>query len=77
MPTTKRRILCVACDPTGRGRSCARRRCYCGHPECWAAASYVDLSRVRVRVADADDHPLSRAAAAWDNRQEDTWLDRL
>lgn len=36
-------VRCASCDPTGRGRYCARHRCYCGHPDCWAADSYVEL----------------------------------
>jgi len=27
---------CPTCAQAGEQGSCARHRCYCGHPECWA-----------------------------------------
>lgn len=33
---------CPTCDLDGRRRYCAPNRCYCGHPDCYAFASWVD-----------------------------------
>lgn len=35
---------CNTCaDTTGTTRYCALARCYCGHPDCPAIDSYIDL----------------------------------
>lgn len=31
---------CPPCAVAGRHGYCARGRCYCGHPECWAYDSW-------------------------------------
>lgn len=33
---------CPTCVNGGEQGSCARHRCYCGHPDCWAYDSYID-----------------------------------
>jgi hypothetical protein len=38
-----RKDVCSKCVEGGRAGSCALYRCYCGHKECWASASYVKL----------------------------------
>lgn len=32
---------CPTCVAEGKPGSCAKLRCYCGHRECWAFASYT------------------------------------
>lgn len=68
-------IRCPDCDTTGRGVSCARTRCYCGHGGCWAYDSWVDL---RARNAKAPVTTDTRQAESWANRGEgSTWIDQL
>ena len=35
---------CEACDFVGRKGQCAHLRCYCGHKECWAFASWTPVT---------------------------------
>ena len=65
-------IHCATCDPTGRGRNCARLACYCGHPECWAFKTY----RKPVRAPIKGYENTARIRESWNNREEPTWLDR-
>ena len=65
---------CAACADSGRNGTCARLRCYCGHQECWAAESFVELGVMRVPAnVPAGD---ARQAQTWANREEPTWLDK-
>lgn len=63
---------CPSCDPTGRGRTCARRRCYCGHPECWAADSYQATTRPQL----VPTQPLGPASVQMSTPRAGTWHDR-
>lgn len=66
-------MTCQTCTEEGRKGYCARLRCYCGHEDCHASASYYeptipDVSSVR-------EMPTSKA---WANRKEgSSWIDRL
>lgn len=51
---------------------CAPKRCLCGHQECPAAASYIDLGETRVPAMVR--RPTNNA---WANREEDTWIDKM
>ena len=65
-------IHCATCDPTGRGRNCARLACYCGHPECWAYKTYRKPVRAQIKGYEN----TARIRESWNNREEPTWLDR-
>lgn len=65
-------VHCVTCDPTGRGRYCARLACYCGHPECWAYDSYRKPRRAQIKTHEN----TARLRESWANRGEGSWLDR-
>jgi len=67
-------VLCPTCDPTGRGRYCAPLRCYCGHPDCHAADTYIDI---RAKALTAVATPEAKHATAWSDREEPTWIDQL
>lgn len=55
-------------------RYCARLRCYCGHPECPAFASWEPLRAPNVtNIKPADE----RLAASWAQREEGSWIDGL
>lgn len=69
------RVYCQTCTDAGRRGYCAPARCYCGHPECWASASWVDLSTVRINVDVAPANEKMRKS--WEQRTEATWLDKL
>ena len=63
-----------ATDPhAAPGRRCAPRRCYCSHPACHAAASWVPRE-TQARVIYL---PEPRATSAWANREESTWIDKM
>lgn len=53
---------------------CAPNRCYCGHEECNAYHSYLNPHEQPFRAEGLD---ASHHKKAWDNRKEDTWLDKL
>ena len=63
---------CDACTRDGRRGYCAPLRCYCGHKDCHAAASFFepappDLSTLR-------EVPTS---TSWANRKDSTWIDQM
>ena len=64
---------CRDCAETGRKGYCAPLRCYCGHQTCHAFASYVEVHPLDVTTIPTS---KSRAAEAWADREEPTWLDR-
>ena len=64
---------CATCAETGRRGYCAPAGCYCGHDDCYAAASYVKVRPLNVMTIPT---AKSRAAEAWADREEPTWLDR-
>ena len=66
---------CQTCaDATGTQRYCAPKACYCGHPDCYAFASYVELRPLNVTsIKPRDD----RMKSAWDDRGEGSWIDGL
>ena len=66
-------IQCPICKAEGERGSCARLRCYCGHPECWAFDSYYKPEAAAVATVRAPD---KRMAQSWAEREEPTWLDR-
>jgi hypothetical protein len=65
---------CATCETTGRRGYCAPARCYCGHPDCHAVESWVDLKAIR--FADAP-LPTKRGRSRWDDREGATWIDSL
>lgn len=65
---------CTTCAQTGRRGYCAPAGCYCGHETCHAYPSWVAAKRsTPVTVIPT---AKSRAAEAWADREEPTWLDR-
>lgn len=64
--------VCRTCaDTTHTKRYCAPFRCYCGHPDCPAFASYEGLRPINVTC-------LPRATStAWGDREEPTWIDQM
>ena len=63
---------CPAC--TAPGGYCAPLRCYCGHTECPASASYIPLDQIRSSGPSTNN---AQHAKSWADRKEATWLDRL
>lgn len=57
------------CDPTGSGRYCPPRACYCGHCPWWTPAPPVDYAAAR--------RSLGKKWLSWDERNESTWIDEL
>ena len=65
---------CATCANTvGTKRYCAPGRCYCGHPDCHAYDTWVDLATVKL----SDDSPVAAPSRTWDTREESTWIDKL
>ena len=65
---------CQSCRDAhpGSTRYCAPKRCYCGHADCPAYASYEEPPRINVASL-----PTRATSTAWDDREEPTWIDRL
>lgn len=64
-------MSCTRCAP----KYCAPNRCYCGHTECTAFASYVareDMTLDRRQTREFNAH-----RASWRDREPDTWLDKM
>ena len=66
-------MTCPTCATVGRRGYCAPLRCYCGHAECYAFASYVPLVALNVTPIDRK----KRSTSAWDERGEGGWIDKL
>lgn len=66
-------MTCQTCTANDRKGYCAPLRCYCGHPTCWAFASYAEPVALQVVAKPSQ----SRAAASWANREESTWIDQM
>lgn len=64
----------VGCQTCGPARYCAPNRCYCGHAECHAYASWT--ARKGQPAATTTRPNRSRAAELWATREEPTWLDK-
>ena len=69
-----RRVYCQTCSDTGRRGYCAPAGCYCGHEDCYAAASYVKLRPLNIAITKPRDN---RMADAWADREEGSWIDGL
>ena len=65
-------MSCATCTEAGRRGYCAPLRCYCGHADCYAFASYVPLVALNVTPID---HKKRRND--WAQREESTWIDKL
>ena len=66
---------CATCaTETGTKRYCAPARCYCGHSDCPAFDSWIDLKAVEFA-----DTPVSapKRGSTWDDREGATWIDKL
>ena len=64
---------CETCRAnTGTLRYCALGRCYCGHADCPAFTSWVELPA----LTNAHAAP-ARRSTTWDDREEATWIDQL
>ena len=65
-------MTCPSCVEAERRGYCAPLRCYCGHKDCHAAASYyepaIDLTAVR---------EPKQQRNTWANRKESTWIDQM
>lgn len=51
---------------------CAPLRCYCGHPQCPAFRSYVELEQPKTPTT-----VRPATSTAWDDRDSPTWIDNL
>ena len=56
------------------GGYCAPLRCYCGHADCPASASYIPPGQIRSSGPSTNN---AQHAKSWADRKEATWLDRL
>jgi hypothetical protein len=61
-------------NPTGTGRYCPPRVCYCGGCPWWTQAPAPDYERVR-QAAEQFGRPTS--GSSWDEREDPTWIDDL
>ena len=68
--------LCAPCGTAGRKGYCAPGRCYCGHTDCPAFASFVDVRALPVPDV-APTKTTGRQKSSWDNREGETWIDQL
>lgn len=72
-------MACPTCAP----RYCAPARCYCGHTDCEARATYVQHVQVKATKAalvydDTAAAPVRSAEPSdWDDRDGPTWIDNL
>ncbi len=67
---------CATCAATtGTKRYCAPARCYCGHADCPAVDSYVDINAIPLWDAQPPARPARRSS--WDDRKDSTWIDKL
>lgn len=64
-------MSCPLCAP----RYCAPKRCYCGHQECTAFASYISREDITTNYQQSQESNAHRAS--WKNREPDTWLDKM
>ena len=65
---------CATCaDETGTKRYCALTRCYCGHSDCPAFDSWVDLKAIQ----HVGDTTSTTRSTAWADREDSTWIDKL
>ena len=58
-------------NPTGRGRYCLTRRCYCGSCAWWTPLPEPDYTRLRA----AAERASAKQRRSWEQREEPTWLD--
>lgn len=73
-------MACSPCAPT----YCAPNRCYCGHAECDAAATFVRHVHPKTEATgpvfddSAAPAPIPTIEpSAWDEREGPTWIDNL
>jgi hypothetical protein len=60
-------------NPTGTGRYCAPRACYCGRHPSYRPLPEPDYTRL---VAAAE-RAAKKQQRAWAQREESTWIDEL
>lgn len=58
-------------NPTGTGRYCPPKICYCGTCPWWAPPPPVEYEAAIARATKA------LASSRWDTRSDDTWIDAL
>jgi hypothetical protein len=69
-------LTCDTCtQTTGTTRYCALTRCYCGHTDCPAYESFIDLAALP--LTEAPTPTRSKKKTSWDDREAATWLDKL
>ena len=66
-------MSCQTCTEEGRKGYCAPLRCYCGHEDCHASASWTPLPALNVTPI-VKNNPTRDS---WANREESTWIDQL
>lgn len=64
---------CQTCVEAQRRGYCAPFRCYCGHADCYAFASYVPRSTPNL----IEFKPRKPKQNAWADREVSTWIDKL
>jgi hypothetical protein len=66
---------CQSCAvESGTKRYCAPARCYCGHKNCPAFDSWVDLKALPIPEPTTT---TRRKNTTWDDREGPTWIDSL
>ena len=74
-PAQRRHETCATCaEVTGTKRYCAPGRCYCGHEDCPAFDTWIDLKSLPIHDAPTT---AKRGRSAWDDREGSTWIDSL
>jgi len=63
---------CRTCADVNRRGYCAPLRCYCGHKDCHAAASYYEPT-----IPDVSNVREKPTSTSWANRKESTWIDQM
>lgn len=58
-------------NPTGTGRYCPPKACYCGKCAWWRPIPAPDYTR----LAAAADKASAAQRRSWENRAEPTWID--
>lgn len=63
-------------NPTGTGRYCPPKVCYCGSCPWWTPAPVPDYSKVPGSSTYRGDRQ-QRGSSSWDDRKDSTWIDQL
>lgn len=75
MSRDTRSQMCKTCSENGRdGGYCAPLRCYCAHSACPAFQSWSPIGEP---VFSLQGRSRKRDTTVWDERQSESWIDKL